>query len=401
VPAESRQTYLILFALWLMMFAASSQVIIIAPILPRIGEALVVPEALLGTLVTVYAVMLSVFALMMGPVSDRIGRRRMLLYGCAAMSVALLLHAFAFSFGALLVLRAVTGAAAGMLSGAAVSYVGDYFPYERRGWANGWIMSGIAFGQIAGIPLGTILADLGDFRWPFLMFGVTMAGATLLIARFVPQPDVRLSTGVLSLRRVVRDYVAMLRRPILLVACLTYFSMFLGIGLYVIYMPTWLEQEVGFLPAQIAVLFLVGGLANVITGPIAGRLSDRVGRKPLVVTSSVALAVLMVATTFVVQSIVVGYVLFGLAMITIGMRISPLQSLLSALVPDHRRGTLMSMAVATGQVGIGIGSAVAGITYLGFGYAGNTFLGGAALLGMAALVYFGLPEPTADAVEAD
>src|SRR5690606_26923473 len=66
------------------------------------------------------------------------------------------------------------------------------FPYHRRGWANGWVMSGIAVGQIIGIPLGTLLAQWFNFRWPFLVFAVTMGGAFVLIWRAVPQPPVQL-----------------------------------------------------------------------------------------------------------------------------------------------------------------------------------------------------------------
>ncbi|NNE35046.1 MAG: MFS transporter, partial [Rhodothermales bacterium] len=137
--AQNSHPYLVLFALWLMVFSASSQVIIISPILPRIGEELQITEALLGWLVTSYAVLLSIFALIIGPISDKVGRRIVLMAGSGAMAVALALHAAATSFESLLIVRAMAGAAGGMLSGAAVSYVGDYFPYNRRGWANGWV----------------------------------------------------------------------------------------------------------------------------------------------------------------------------------------------------------------------------------------------------------------------
>ncbi len=52
---------LIIFSLWLLVFAASSQIMIISPILPRISEQLQTPEALLGSLVTAYAAMVGLF----------------------------------------------------------------------------------------------------------------------------------------------------------------------------------------------------------------------------------------------------------------------------------------------------------------------------------------------------
>ncbi len=379
-----------------MVFSASSQVIIISPILPRIGESLAVSEALLGTLVTSYAVMLSIFALITGPISDKFGRRRVLLFGCGFMSISLLLHGVADTYVSLLVVRALAGAAGGTLSGAAVAYVGDYFPYHRRGWANGWVMSGIAVGQIVGIPLGTVLADLINYRWPFLMFAVTMGAAFVLILRVVPQPNVDRDQRRLSVRRASVDYFRLLTDPVTGAAAATYFLMFMSIGFYVIYLPAWLERTLHVSGGAIASLFFVGGLANVVTGPLAGKLSDRVGRKPLIVGSCLGLGLVMVTTTYVVVNMWLAYATFAFVMVMIAMRISPLQSLLSALVPDGQRGILMSMAVAVGQVGIGISGAAAGLTYTKVGYESNCILAAVSIGLMALLVWKGLPEPVGD-----
>ncbi|WP_279239670.1 MFS transporter [Scytonema sp. UIC 10036] len=119
---------LILLALWLMVLASSSQATIVAPILPRIGEALGIPEVLQGTLVTGYAIALSAFAIVIGPVSDRIGRRPVLLAGTSSMAVLLGMHGFASDFISLLCVRIGAGVSGGILTGVAVAYVGDYFP---------------------------------------------------------------------------------------------------------------------------------------------------------------------------------------------------------------------------------------------------------------------------------
>ncbi len=386
--------YLVLFALWLMVFSASSQVIIISPILPRIGEALAVPEARLGWLITSYAVMLSVFALIIGPISDRVGRRLVLLVGSGCMAAALALHAAADSFSSLLVVRALAGAAGGMLSGGAVSYVGDYFPYERRGWANGWVMSGIAAGQIVGIPLGIILADQFGFRAAFLMLSGTMALATVIIYFFMPQPDVKRSEIPLTIGGAVRGYLTLLKDRTIVSATVVYFLMFFGIGVYVIFLPTWLEQELSLIgTGAIASLFLVGGVVNVITGPLAGRVSDSVGRKPLIVISCVGLAMAMLLTTIVIHDMFVAYVIFSLVMIMISMRISPLQSLMTELVDSDRRGVFMSLAVSLGQVGIGIGGGMAGLLFTTYGFGANTVVGAVSIAFMAVIVIQFLPEP--------
>ena len=389
-----------LLALWLMVFSTSSQLLIVVPILPRIGEALAIGASLQGTLVTGYAVGLGVLALVAGPISDRIGRRPILLIGTGFMTVCLYLHGIADTYASLLAMRVLAGAAGGMLSGAAVSYVGDYFPYERRGWANGWVMSAIAAVQIVGIPLGTLLAELVDYRWSFLMFAFTMTGAFVLIWRGVPQPEVRLDDRRLSVRRVLADYARLLRWSPSRAAAATYFLMFLSIGLYMIHLPTWLEHSLGVSGGAIASLFLAGGVAHVFA-VFSGSLSDRMGRKPLIVWSCVALAIVMMLTTYLVQDLWVACVFFALMMALIAVRISPVQSLLSALVPDDRRGTLMSLAMAFGYAGIGISGALSGLVYAHVGFLANAMLGAATITGMAVLVRWGLPEPGGDAYEVE
>src|SRR5690606_3954711 len=143
----------------------------------------------------------------------------------------------------------------------------------------------------------------------------------------------------------------------------------------VIYLPTWLEETLGVGGEEIASLFLAGGLASVVAGPLAGRLSDSVGRKPLIVSSCIGLGIAMLLTTSVVTTMLAAYLIFAGTMVMVGMRISPFQSLMSELVTAERRGILMSLAVGIGQIGIGISGMVAGIMYTDFGYLSNTVMG--------------------------
>jgi predicted MFS family arabinose efflux permease len=388
---------LIVFALWLLVFSASSQIMIISPILPQIGEELDIADAVLGTLVSAYALMVGVFAIISGPISDKIGRRRILLLGTGIMAVALVMHVLVVDYYSFLAVRVFAGVAGGVLSGAAVSYVGDYFPYNRRGWATGWIMSGSAFGQIIGIPLGIVLAGRLGFRAPFLMFAVTMFLAFFLILFRIPQPDVKRSQKRLTVGGALSDYIGMLRRPEIAWAAVAFFMMFLGVSLYVVYLPTWLERALGASPGAIATLFLVGGLANVLTGPQAGRISDKVGRKGIILLSCTGLFVVMLLTTVLVKEFWVAYPVFFLIMIGVAMRISPFSALLTALVADERRGALMSLTVALGQVGFAAGAGVAGILYDGTGYWSNTVLGAFSVLAMGLIVWYAVPEPSVDA----
>ncbi len=389
----NRSVFPILFSLWLLVFAASAQVIIVSPILPEIEAALGVPEAHLGWLITAYATMLGVFSLVAGPVSDRVGRRTILLIGSTVMAVTLLLHGLATTFWSLLAMRALSGAAGGVLSGAAVAYVGDYFPYERRGWASGWVMSGIAVGQILGIPAGKLLAAAAGYQWPFLAFGIVMIVAALLVWKAVPQPPVERASEPVTVRGAARSYARLLAQRGPRAAMLAYLLMFFCIGLFVPYFPIWLERTVGLEARHIAGLFLFGGLANMVAGPLAGRLSDRIGRKPLVVASCVIFGVALLVVPGLVVGPLSATLFFSIVMVSVALRMAPLQALVTELVTPQQRGQMMSAAIACGQVGMAVGAGVAGLVYARFSLAGNAVAGAFFILLMAVVVVLGLPEP--------
>jgi len=191
----------------------------------------------------------------------------------------------------------------------------------------------------------------------------------------------------------VRNYRAMLAQSEIAAAAVAYFTMFLGVSFFVVYLPYWLEQSLGASSTEIASLFLVGGIANVLTGPQAGKLSDRIGRKRIIILSSVGLSLVMLLTTVLVREFWAAYLLFFVLMVLVAMRLSPFSALLTALVSDERRGSLMSMAIALGQVGFAVGAAAAGPLYSGFGYGSNTVLAAAAVLIMAGILAYLVPEP--------
>lgn len=99
----------LLIALWLVIFCVSSQVMVVAPILNGIGEELSIRTARLADLLTVYPAMVGVFALVAGPISDRVGRRRILIWGSSIMTLALILHGIAWDYWSLLAFRAMAG----------------------------------------------------------------------------------------------------------------------------------------------------------------------------------------------------------------------------------------------------------------------------------------------------
>lgn len=398
MSARQPREGLILLCLWLLLFVTASQFLVMVPILSDIGRALDIPEHLQGTLVSVYGVVSACFSLIAGPISDQVGRRRILLIGSSIMAGALLLHPLAHSFGSLLFMRALAGVASGFLSGASVAYVGDYFPYERRGYANGIIMSGFAAGQILGIPGGTVIAEQYGFAAPFAAFGAILVGVAAMIWAFVPQPDVKLESHV-TVGGALRKFAGLLRHSDSLAATITFALMFFSVSSYVTFLPTWLEATYGLNKHQIASMYLVGGVAAVIGNPLSGRASDRFGRRGIVLVACVGLGLLQLFTFEILADPVYAWPLFFAVMTFASMRGSPLQSLVSQLVGPDKRGSLFGLTNATGSLGFASGSALSGLIYTQYGFHACAQLA-AASCGLTALVIWRyLVEPKPGVVE--
>jgi predicted MFS family arabinose efflux permease len=187
----------------------------------------------------------------------------------------------------------------------------------------------------------------------------------------------------------------MLKRPEVAWAAAAFFLAFLGVSVFVIYLPTWMERNLGATGDQIAMMFLLGGIANVVTGPQAGKLSDKIGRRGIILLACLGLSALMLLTIPLVRGMTSAYVVFSLIMVLVAMRVSPFSALLTALVKDERRGSLMSLTVALGQMGFALGGAIAGPLFAGAGYSSNAVLGAVFVLGMGLIVWYKIPEPSA------
>jgi predicted MFS family arabinose efflux permease len=188
----------------------------------------------------------------------------------------------------------------------------------------------------------------------------------------------------------------MLRTPAIAAASLTFGLMFMAMAAFAVYLPTWLENQRGATPKEIAAMFMVGGVASVFAGPQMGRLSDRIGRKPMIVASCLGMAALVPALPWLITEVWIAYPAFFAAMILLAMRLSPMQALLTTLTPSSRRGSLLSLTVACGQLGSGAGGAAAGLLFARYGYGSNTILTAAAMVIAALIVALALPEPGSD-----
>ena len=167
-----------------------------------VGEASIVVAA--------YAVSHGSIQLIIGPVSDRIGKYRTVTIMCALATVLVALCGTAQSLTALAFARFASGAAAGWIIPTSMAFVGDVTPYERRQPILGRYLSGQIFGQLFGQAAGGVLGDLFGWRNVFFVLAALFALATAgLLFELLTNPQTRnlRQTGIHA-GGFVADYIA-------------------------------------------------------------------------------------------------------------------------------------------------------------------------------------------------
>ncbi|WP_084709603.1 MFS transporter [Rubrobacter aplysinae] len=238
-----------------------------------------------------------------GHFGDKLGRKRILaltiiIMSASTFSIGLIPSYATIGLAApalLLVARLVQGfSAAGEYAGAG-SFIAEYAPEGRRGFLVSMVPASTAAGLVLGAGVASLLQfNLGEaalqgwgWRLPFLAAGPL--GLVGLYIRLKLEDTPLFQELERSRETVQAPLIAGLRRNYkqILVAfgivCLN------AVGFYMIlsYMPTYLSEELGFDPVASILTTIISLAAYVIMLPIVGSLSDRIGRKPVLISACV------------------------------------------------------------------------------------------------------------------
>lgn len=383
--------------LFLVFFLGLSDNQMISPLLPLIATEFGIEPGDVGKLIgSSYATAAACSALLVGPASDRLGRRRFLLWASLLFALSLLAVVFIREPWLLATARFFTGLAAGIFSTCSIAYVGDYFPYERRGTAMSVVQSGYFAALVVGVSLGSVLAQWKGWRASFIAFGLVSVAVFWLILILLPDdaPQTILrgdAAESISLLGKIRTAFGTQERVAAIGAAFFSSAGFMG---FILYIGSWLTSSFGLKTSQVGFFFIVVGIASLVGGLAAGPIADRVGKRMLSILSTFALA----AALATIPRLDWGIALFAgflIASLAFASRQGPLQALATELVPREARGALVALRNTASQVGIAFAAVVAGSLYDRIGFGAVGLFSGITTLGAAFCIFF-IPEPRAD-----
>jgi DHA1 family tetracycline resistance protein-like MFS transporter len=314
---------------------------ILIPLLPYFVLKFGAPDIMVGVVFATYSVCQLFAGPVWGNVSDRIGRKMVLIVSQIGATIAWVLMAFAPSVPFVLLSRALEGLSGGNI-GVTQAYVGDLVEPKRRGEAFAYVGAAFSAGFVFGPATGGWLAERYGFALPFLL-AAALQLLTLLVTIFMlsesrgktpegAQSAVGLGEIFHSLRDPAVAPVLWLR----LIYTLAMYGWFSAMALILHAQLGWDVAQTSYVFAAFGVLQVVLQLA--LVGRIVDRLGNRVATNVGLAFCVAAFALVPFATSFALA--VVLLVPFGIGL---SIENSAFPALASDVAPDDRRGTVLGV----------------------------------------------------------
>ena len=335
-------------------------------ILPSLSDAFDAPLATTGLTITLPLLAIALLAPFVGAISDRLGRKRLIVIAAFALVVPTLLCATSGSLGALLAWRFVQGVMLPFVFAVTVAYIGDECEGAEAIRVTGFYASGSILGGFTGRFLCGTVAEFAGWRMSFVaLAALTVVFAAVITAILPRERRFRASSG--GIAAVLGAYGEHLRNPRLMATCAVGFGMlFSNVALFTYVNFRLAQPPFGLTPAQLGLVFGVY-LVGLVTTTIAAGIAVRIGRKATVAlalaVSACGLALTLVPYLFLVIA--------GVALVTIGLFTCQAMSLSYIGVTVRRaRSAAVGLYVTIYYVGGALGGIVPGVLWPRDGWPG-------------------------------
>ena len=340
------------------------------PVLSLFAESLGAGPERIGLIVSVSTITGVLLKLPSGALSDIYGRKMLLRIGVVAFGLPPFIYPFISDLNALTALRFVHGLATAIFAPSALATVAALYK-ERRGAALGTYTACTQSGSLLGPFLGGWLAYTAGFSTAFVTAGVFGCIAILIFFSLhldEPPPRVRERGLAPVMAEMGKGFLAVARNRKVLITSSTDAAKMVANGALMAFLPLY-GLSVGLNAGQVGLLFSVQAVTSFLSKPVMGRVSDRVGRQPLILAG-----LLICAATFISMPHVGSFALLLVLSSGFGFGEAVVSSSSAALVADSsefkRLGAGMGMQGTVMDIGHASGPLLAGLLIAHVSYQG-------------------------------
>lgn len=347
-----------LMLLMFIMFITMSGIGLIVPIMPLYLQAFGAAGQVLGFLIAIIAFAQFIFSPLAGNLSDRIGRKKLIVFGLIVNGAAQIGFALSGQLVELFFWRFLTGVGSAFIMPSVMAYAADITTLEERGKAMGLIGAAISFGFMIGPGIGGALSNV-NLHFPFYFAGSAAILTTIVALIFLPKTTPAMApTASKASNNIAKELVRSVKKPYFVMLIVVFIFSF-GISNFQATLSMYLTYKFDYSPNDIAILMTVGGFAGVIIqGVLLGRLFKRFGELRIVLWSLVVAAI-----TFILMIFMSGYfvILFVATLFQIATTlIRPAINTLVSKSAGNEQGYAAGMNNAYMSLGNMIGPALAG-----------------------------------------
>lgn len=364
----------------------------IAPAFPRIADALDLSSRRVGLLLTVFTVPGIALAPILGFLSDRWGRKRIVVPALLLFGVSGAACAGTRSFPLLLVFRFLQGVGASSLTSLSVTLLGDIYADADRERAVGYNASVLSIGTASYPIVGGALAAPG-WRYPFLLSLVALPIALAVVQLL---PDRRPGGGGTTVLSQVSAVIRNAReRGIVTLSLLAVLVFVLLYGAYLAYMPFLLEERFGAPSLLVGIVMSTMSIATAAVASQYGWLARRLSTGTILTFGSLfyAVALTIVPLMPTIWLILPGTLIYGTAQ---GLTIPTIQSQIAGRAPTHLRGATVAANAMAIRIGQTLGPLITGAIYVAGGIRLVFFLTATVPALMIVLIWSSSERPTRD-----
>lgn len=260
----------LLLALALGAFSIGTDSLIISGLLNRIAADMDVSAATTGQLISVFALVYAIGAPILATVTALVDRKRLLLIALAVFVAANVLGALAPNYPVLMASRVLAAVGAGLYLPCAMVVTVSVTPKHWRGRGLAIVAGGMSAATALGIPLGTLIGAIGDWRATLYLVGALATVAAVFLAAAIPRVPAQKAVSIGQRLRAAAH-------PQVLIALLANVLACAGEFTVIVYVAPLVKAVTGVGAAGVSAFLLVSGIAAVVGSVVGGRAADRFG----------------------------------------------------------------------------------------------------------------------------
>ncbi|MFF3752560.1 MFS transporter [Streptomyces sp. NPDC002018] len=379
--------------LWLLAvgtFAIGTDAFVIAGVLPEIARDLQVSTGAAGQLITVFSLTYALFAPVSATFTGSLSRRTVLASGLGVFVVGNVLSATGDSYGWVMAGRVVAALGAASYTPQASAAAASLVPEEHRGRALGIVIGGLTVATALGVPVGTLIGGAASWRatlWAVAALGVVALLGALLLPRLAPAGRHPLAVRLSGLR----SPAVLITLTVTLLAVTSEHLVYTYIG------PVLDDVTDG--GSRLSLLLFVFGVGAVAGNAIAGRATDRLGNRAVLLLAVGGMTLDLALMPLWSRSLGAATLALFVWGATGWMYLVPQQHRLLSLSEESGPFTVALNSSAL-YLGIGLGGAVGGLLVNAWGprtTALPAFVLGAVAVAVAAVTYQSPSRPAPEA----